>query len=56
MDCPLGAVALGDSITNGGGELQRVLLLLSSRGGAQRVQTLLRLQELKPRSPLPLGD
>ena len=36
-------------------ELQRVLLLLSSRGGAQRVMTLLRLEELKPRSPLPLG-
>src|SRR5437764_14344997 len=36
------------------GELQRVLLLLSSRGGAQRVTTLLRLEELKPRSPLPL--
>ena len=37
------------------GELQRVLLLLSSRGGAQRVVTLLRLQELKPASPLPLA-
>ena len=37
------------------GELQRVLLLLSSRGGAQRVVTLLRLQELKPVSPLPLA-
>ena len=36
-------------------ELQRVLLLLSSRGGAQRVMTLLRLDELKPRSPLPLA-
>ena len=36
-------------------ELQRVLLLLSSRGGAQRVMTLLRLEELKPRSPLPLA-
>jgi Lrp/AsnC family leucine-responsive transcriptional regulator len=35
-------------------ELQRVLLLLSSRGGAQRVMTLLRLEELKPRAPLPL--
>jgi Lrp/AsnC family leucine-responsive transcriptional regulator len=35
-------------------ELQRVLLLLSSRGGAQRVTTLLRLEEIKPRSPLPL--
>ena len=37
------------------GELQRVLLLLSSRGGAQRVVTLLRLDELKPSSPLPLA-
>jgi len=37
------------------GELQRVLLLLSSRGGAQRVVTLLRLEELKPASPLPLA-
>src|SRR4051794_3908155 len=37
-------------------ELQRVLLLLSSRGGAQRVMTLLRLEELKPRGPLPLAD
>jgi Lrp/AsnC family transcriptional regulator, leucine-responsive regulatory protein len=35
-------------------ELQRVLLLLSSRGGAQRVNTLLRLEEIKPRAPLPL--
>jgi Lrp/AsnC family leucine-responsive transcriptional regulator len=37
-------------------ELQRVLLLLSSRGGAQRVMTLLRLEELKPRAPLPLAE
>lgn len=35
-------------------ELQRVLLLLSSRGGAQRVVTLLRLEEIKHRAPLPL--
>jgi Lrp/AsnC family leucine-responsive transcriptional regulator len=35
-------------------ELQRVLLRLSSRGGAQRLMTLLRLEELKPRSPLPV--
>jgi len=34
-------------------ELQRVLFLLSSRGGAQRVVTLLRLEEIKARSPLP---
>ena len=35
-------------------ELQRVLVTLSSRGGAQRVVTLLRLKVLKPESPLPL--
>src|SRR5215210_6454340 len=31
-------------------ELQRVLIRLSTRGGAQRVMTLLRLEELKPAS------
>lgn len=36
-------------------ELQQVLIALSSKGGAQRVVTLLRLRELKPPSPLPLG-
>jgi Lrp/AsnC family leucine-responsive transcriptional regulator len=35
-------------------ELQRVLVRLSTRGGAARVITLLRLEELKPASPLPL--
>jgi Lrp/AsnC family transcriptional regulator, leucine-responsive regulatory protein len=35
-------------------ELQQVLLALSSRGGATRVTTLLRLREIKPPSPLPL--
>lgn len=35
-------------------ELQRVLVRLSTRGGAGRVMTLLRLEELKPSSPLPL--
>jgi Lrp/AsnC family leucine-responsive transcriptional regulator len=35
-------------------ELQRVLVRLSTRGGAARVMTLLRLEELKPDSPLPL--
>jgi Lrp/AsnC family transcriptional regulator, leucine-responsive regulatory protein len=34
-------------------ELQRVQLLLSSRGGAQRVTTILRLEQLKAPSPLP---
>lgn len=36
-------------------ELQRVLVRLSTRGGADRVVTLLRLEELKARSPLPLS-
>jgi Lrp/AsnC family leucine-responsive transcriptional regulator len=36
-------------------ELQRVLVRLSTRGGAARVMTLLRLEELKPASPLPLN-
>ena len=36
-------------------ELQRVLVALSSRGGGQRVVTLLRMKELKPPSPLPLA-
>ena len=35
-------------------ELQVVLSRLSTRGGAQRLITLLRLAELKPASPLPL--
>jgi Lrp/AsnC family leucine-responsive transcriptional regulator len=35
-------------------DLQRVLLRLSARGGT-RLLTLLRLQELKPSSPLPLA-
>jgi Lrp/AsnC family leucine-responsive transcriptional regulator len=35
-------------------ELQQVLVRLSTRGGGQRIITLLRLQELKPASPLPL--
>ena len=34
-------------------ELQKVLLTLSARGGAGRLLTLLRLEPLKPRSPLP---
>jgi Lrp/AsnC family leucine-responsive transcriptional regulator len=36
-------------------QLQRVLSALSTRGGAQRIITLLRLEELKPASPLPLA-
>ncbi len=35
-------------------QLQRVLVRLSTRGGAARVMTLLRLEELKPSSPLPI--
>jgi Lrp/AsnC family transcriptional regulator, leucine-responsive regulatory protein len=35
-------------------ELQHVLVRLSTRGG-QRLTTLLRLQELKPASPLPIA-
>src|SRR3954447_9067767 len=36
-------------------ELHVVLSRLSTRGGAQRLITLLRLAELKPASPLPLS-
>jgi Lrp/AsnC family leucine-responsive transcriptional regulator len=36
-------------------ELQVVLSRLSTRGGAQRLITLLRLGEIKPASPLPLS-
>jgi Lrp/AsnC family leucine-responsive transcriptional regulator len=35
-------------------ELQRVLVRLSTRGGAARVVTYLRLEELKANAPLPL--
>src|SRR3954454_4455761 len=35
-------------------ELQLVLSRLNTRGGGQRMVTLLRLEELKPASPLPL--
>ena len=37
-------------------QLQRVLSLLSTKGGAARVITLLRLEEIKPRSGLPLQN
>jgi Lrp/AsnC family leucine-responsive transcriptional regulator len=36
-------------------ELQLVLSRLATRGGAQRMITLLRLEEVKPASPLPLA-
>jgi len=32
------------------------VLTMLSRAGAQRLLTLLRLRELKPASPLPLGE
>ena len=35
-------------------QLQRVLMILSTKAGAQRLITFLRLEELKPRSALPL--
>jgi Lrp/AsnC family leucine-responsive transcriptional regulator len=35
-------------------ELQRTLMMLSSKGGATRVVTLLRMREMKPPSPLPV--
>jgi Lrp/AsnC family transcriptional regulator, leucine-responsive regulatory protein len=41
-------------VASGVEQLQRVLSALSTRGGAQRLITLLRLEELKPASPLPL--
>ena len=34
-------------------ELQKVLMLLSSGAGASRILTLLRLEQMKPPSPLP---
>ena len=36
------------------GQLQRVLVRLNTRAGAARLITFLRLEELKPLSPLPL--
>jgi Lrp/AsnC family leucine-responsive transcriptional regulator len=36
-------------------ELQRVLLRLSTRAGAARVMTLLRLEEIRSGGPLPIG-
>jgi hypothetical protein len=37
-------------------ELQRVIIALSSPGGATRVVAPLRLREMKPPSPLPLAE
>ena len=36
-------------------QLQRVLMILTTKGGAQRMITLLRLEEIKAPSGLPLG-
>jgi Lrp/AsnC family leucine-responsive transcriptional regulator len=47
--------ALLEMVARSIAELQRVQLVLSSRGGAQRITTLLRMSELKPASPLPVG-
>ena len=46
--------ALLEVVARSVADLQRVILLLSTRGGAQRVLTLLRLEVLKEPSPLPL--
>lgn len=48
--------ALLEMVARSIAELQRVQLLLSSRGGAQRIITLLRMSQLKPPSPLPLAE
>ncbi len=48
--------ALLEVVSRSVAELQRVQLLLSSRGGAQRITTLLRLEVLKAPSPLPLTE
>ncbi len=37
-------------------QLQRVLMVLTTKGGAQRMITLLRLEEIKPRGGLPLRE
>ena len=46
--------ALLEVVARSVSEVQQVQLALSARGGALRVTTLLRLEELKPPSPLPL--
>lgn len=48
--------ALLEVVSRSIAELQRVQLLLSSRGGAERITTLLRLEVLKPPTPLPLDQ
>jgi Lrp/AsnC family leucine-responsive transcriptional regulator len=47
--------ALLEMVAGSIAEMQRVQNLLASRGGVQRITTLLRMSELKPPSPLPVG-
>jgi Lrp/AsnC family leucine-responsive transcriptional regulator len=48
--------ALLEMVARSIAEMQRVQNLLASRGGVQRITTLLRMSELKPPSPLPLAS
>lgn len=48
--------ALLEMVAGSIAEMQRVQNLLASRGGVQRITTLLRMSELKPPSPLPLAS
>ena len=46
--------ALLEMVAGSIAEMQRTQNLLAAKGGASRIQTLLRMSELKPPSPLPL--
>jgi Lrp/AsnC family leucine-responsive transcriptional regulator len=48
--------ALLEMVARSIAEMQRTQNLLAARGGAARIQTLLRMSELKPPSPLPLAS
>lgn len=48
--------ALLEMVARSIAEMQRTQNLLAARGGAARITTLLRMSELKPPSPLPLGS
>ncbi len=48
--------ALLEMVARSIADMQRTQNLLASRGGATRIQTLLRMSELKPPSPLPLVE
>ncbi len=48
--------ALLEMVAGSIAEMQRTQNLLAARGGAARITTLLRMSELKPPSPLPLGS